>query len=96
MATHGSFELGFSALIAPMTFADTVPSTTEVAQIQQLGLRDYFVQVAREVAILELFNDYYATGWNLRLAYRVRYKLAPVLIKTITLAWYAAAIEADS
>lgn len=94
MATHGSFELGFSALIAPMTFVDTLPTDAEIAEIQRLGLRDYFVQVAREVAILDLFDDYYETGWNLRLAYRVRYKLAPILVKTIALAWYAAAVEA--
>lgn len=94
MATHGSFELGFSALIAPMGFVDTLPTDAEIAEIQRLGLRDYFIQTAREVAILDLFDDFYEKGWNLRLAYRVRYKLAPILIKTITLAWYSAAIEA--
>lgn len=95
MATHGSFELGFSALIAPMSFIDTLPTDTEIAEMKRLGLRDYFIQVAREVAILELFDDYYARGWNLRLAYRVRYKLAPILIKTITLAWYSAVLDAE-
>lgn len=96
MATHGSFELGFSALIAPMSFIDTLPTDAEIAEMRRLGLREYFVQVAREVAILDLFDDYYATGWNLRLAYRVRYKLAPILIKTIALAWYSAAVEAGT
>lgn len=96
MTTHGSFEWGFSVLIAPMSFNDSVPTDTEIAAMRDVGLRDYFVQVAREVAVLDLFNDYYEKGWNLRLAYRVRYKLAPILIKTITLAWYAAAEEAKS
>ncbi len=90
MTTHGSFEWGFSVLIAPMNFTDAVPSQQDIARMQELGLREYFVQVAREVAVLDLFNDYYEKGWNLRLAYRVRYKLAPILIKTITLAWYTA------
>lgn len=90
MTTHGSFEWGFSVLITPMNFADAVPSHQDIARMQEIGLREYFVQIAREVAILDLFHDYYEKGWNLRLAYRVRYRLAPLLIKTITLAWYNA------
>ena len=94
MTTHGSFEWGFSALIAPMSFTDALPTDKDIAEIRRLGMRDYFVQTAREIAVLDLFDDYYESGWNLRLAYRVRYKLAPILIKTITLAWYSAAIDA--
>lgn len=95
MMTHGSFEWGFSVLIAPMSFTDAIPSDKEIAHFRSLGLRDYFVDIAREVAVLDLFNDYYQKGWNLRLAYRVRYKLAPLVVKTITLAWYSAVIETD-
>ena len=93
MTTHGSFEWGFSMLIAPLAFTDAVPTDADIAMIQELGLREYFVRIAREVAVLNLFDDYYEKGWNLRLAYRVRYKLAPILIKTITLAWYTATEE---
>lgn len=95
MTTHGSFEWGFSMLIAPMSFTDALPSEKEIRQIREIGLREYFVRVAREVAVLDLFDSYYEKGWTLRLAYRVRYRLAPILIKTITLAWYAAAAEAS-
>jgi hypothetical protein len=93
MSTHGTFEWGFSALIAPMSFMDAVPTKKDIELMQQIGLREYFVRIAREVAVLDLFNDYYEKGWNLRLAYRIRYRLAPILIKTITLAWYTAAEE---
>ncbi len=95
MSTHGTFEWGFSVLIAPMNFLDAIPTDPDINLIQQIGLREYFVRIAREVAVLGLFDEYYEKGWNLRLAYRVRYKLAPILIKTITLAWYAAALEAE-
>lgn len=94
MATHGSFELGFSALVAPLSFIDAIPSDADVAAVSKIGLREYFIQIAREVAVLDIFADYYEKGWNLRLAYRVRYKLAPILIRTITVAWYSAAVEA--
>jgi hypothetical protein len=94
MSTHGSFEWGFSTLIAPMSFMDAVPTDKDIEHMQQIGLREYFVRVAREVAVLGLFDEYYEKGWNLKLAYKVRYKLAPILVKTITLSWYAAAAEA--
>lgn len=94
MTTHGTFEWGFSTLIAPMSFLDAVPKETEINLMRQIGIREYFIRVAREVAVLDLFHDYYEKGWNLRLAYRVRYKLAPILIKTITLAWYNAVEDA--
>ena len=96
MSTHGTFEWGFSVLIAPMNFLDAIPTEQDINLMKQIGLREYFVQIAREVAVLNLFNDYYETGWNLQLAYRVRYKLAPILVRTITLAWYTAAEEAKS
>lgn len=95
MSTHGSFEWGFSTLIAPMNFMDAVPTDADIKLMQEIGLREYFVRVAREVAVLGLFDEYYEKGWNLKLAYKVRYKLAPTLVKTITLAWYAAADEAN-
>ncbi len=96
MTTHGSFEWGFSALIAPMSFTDAIPSDKDVALIQNIGLRKYFVMVAREVAVLDLFDEYYEKGWTLRLAYKVRYKLAPIVVKTISLAWYSAAMESSN
>lgn len=94
MTTHGSFEMGFSVLIAPLSFTDAVPTDNDLREIEELGLREYFVRIAREVAVMNLFDDYYEKGWNLQLAYKVRYKLAPILIKTITLAWYSATVEA--
>lgn len=94
MTTHGSFEWGFSVLIAPMSFSDAIPSDRDVAAFREIGLREYFVRIAREVAVMGLFDEYYSKGWTMRLAYKTRYRLAPILIKTITLAWYAAAVEA--
>jgi len=95
MSTHGTFEWGFSVLIKPSNFLDAIPRQKDIDRINELGLREYFVQIAREVAVLDIFSDYYDKGWTLRLAYRVRYKLAPILIKTITLAWYSASMESQ-
>lgn len=96
MTTHGSFEWGFSVLIAPMAFTDVTITDEQKALIAQIGLREYFVRTAREVAVMGLFNDYYENGWNMRLAYKVRYKLAPLLVQTIVLAWYSAHMESQA
>lgn len=95
MATHGSFELGYSTLIAPVTVITHLPTQEEIAQFEQEGLRQYFVKTAREIAVLNLFDDFYEKGWTLRLAYRARYKLTPLLVKTIALAWYSARMDAE-
>lgn len=95
MTTHGSFEWGFSVLIAPMSFNSAIPTPDEIERFAETGLRDYFVRTAREVAVMGLFDEYYEKGWTLKLAYKIRYRLAPVIIKTITLAWYTAAEEAQ-
>jgi len=95
MTTHGSFEWGFSVLIAPMSFNNAVPADKDIALFKELGLRGYFVRVAREVAVMGLFDEYYEKGWTLKLAYKIRYRLAPVIIRTITLAWHEASLESE-
>jgi hypothetical protein len=94
MTTHGSFEWGFSVLIAPMRHTDVMPTQKERREFDEIGLRKHFVLTAREIATMGLYDQYYAKGWSLKLAYRIRYKLAPPVVKTITLAWLSAAREA--
>lgn len=94
MTTHGSFEWGFSLLIAPMAFSDIRITDADKKFVIENGSREYFVRTAREVAVMGLFDDYYEKGWNMRLAYKIRYRLAPLIIKTIVLAWYSAYEEA--
>ena len=92
--THATFELGIASIIAPLGFVDTVPTDVEIAQVKSLGLIPYFEQQATEVVKLNMYDNYYQKGWTPKIAKQVRHDLSPIIIKTITVAWYLALQEA--
>jgi hypothetical protein len=95
MTTHGTFELGIASLIAPLSFSDTLPNETDIEELNKAGLVELFRHRAREVALLNMYEAYYRKGWTPRLAYQVRHRLAPLIVRTITLAWYSALMQAQ-
>jgi hypothetical protein len=40
--------------------------------------------------MMELFDTYLEKGWTGTLARKVRHQLAPLMVKTVTLAWWLA------
>lgn len=90
---HGMFEMGVATIIAPLTFSETLPTKRDRATIQDIGLVEWFKRTAREVAVLDMYNNYCEKGWTPKLAYQVRHQLGPLMIQTITLAWYLALID---
>jgi hypothetical protein len=94
MTTHGMFELGIATMWAPLSFANTIPTEQDITLFSTVGIKDYIRLAAREVAVLDLYEEFYKTGWTPRLAHRVRYRLGPALIRSVSLAWYCAAVEA--
>ena len=93
-STHILFELGVATLILPLNFGELVFSQQELDEALQLGIVEIFERTAKEVGVLEMYHGYTETGWTARLANDVRHKLGPLLVRTVTLAWYTAAIEA--
>lgn len=93
MMTHGLFEVGVAVLIAPISFSDTNPSQEDVKKFLDLGVVEWFKRSAREIAVLDMYKRYYKSGWSTKLSLDVRHKLMPTIIKTVTLAWYAAVKE---
>lgn len=94
ITTHGMFEFGLATLIAPLTFKESIPSAQDIATVRNIGIGEWFKRSAREIAVLDMYNRYYSRGWTTKLAYDVRQRLAPTIIKTVTLSWYAACVEA--
>lgn len=90
ITTHGMFELGIATLIAPLTFSDSVPTKKEKLLVQEIGAAEWFRRAAREIAVLDMYERYYQRGWTTKLAYDVRHRLAPNIIKTVALTWYLA------
>ena len=94
ISTHGMFELGIATLILPLTFGDNAPTDTMVDEMMSIGIAAWFTRRAREIAILDMYDRYYARGWTTTLAMDVRTKMAPTIINTVTLAWYSALVDA--
>lgn len=91
---HALFELGFAWIIRPLRFPDARPSKAEIKRIDSLKPMEYFMQKAREVAVLDLFSEYLKKGWSSKITRQMRQQLAPLIINTVTVIWYKAAKEA--
>jgi hypothetical protein len=94
MTTHGTFELGVASLLAPLKLSEARPSKADLALLAEVGIVEIFRRTACEIAMLDLYTAYYKKGWTPRLAHRIRTQLGPMTIRTVTLAWYAAAKDA--
>ncbi len=93
--THGLFEMGVATLIAPLGFGDALPSKADLDEIREIGVIEKFKRYAREIAILDMYDQFYKKGWTPQFAYQVRHKLGPTLVQMVTLAWYSALAEAE-
>ncbi len=91
---HGLFELGAAAIIAPLSFGEVRFTKKEIEHMRKLGLMEFYRQTAREVAVLGMFESYLQKGWTPKLAWQVRHRLGPYLVKTVTLFWYSAVVDA--
>ncbi|MEI6237411.1 MAG: hypothetical protein WCP03_02315 [Candidatus Saccharibacteria bacterium] len=94
ITTHAMFEWGASTIISPMHSKIAIPNRYELKTIQHLGLKEYYIRVAREVAMYDMYDLYYKKGWSPKLTKLIRRELAPRMAKTVTLAWYMASKEA--
>jgi hypothetical protein len=96
MTTHGAFEWGVATLIAPLKLNNALPRHEDITTVQEHGIVDYFRMIAKEVAVMDLYTKFYRRGWSPRLARKVRGQLAPLIVRTVTLAWYAAQRDAQT
>ncbi len=94
LTTHGLFEIGIATILLPLTFSEARPTDKEVDLIKEIGIKEWFVRAAREIAMLGMYERYYEKGWTPKLAWEVRHKLGPTIVKSVTLVWYAALSEA--
>jgi hypothetical protein len=92
--SHAMFEMGVATIMKPLSLKDVVPSDHDMKRIAKVGIRQFFRETAREVAVLGMYDLYIEKGWTPKLAYDVRHKLAPAMVRTVSLAWYAALLEA--
>jgi hypothetical protein len=95
LTTHAMFEAGAYAIIAPLRLASAKPTELDLSMAATNGMVKTFKQTAKEIADFNLYERFYTDGWTSALSRDVRRELAPRMVRMITLAWYAAAKEAD-
>lgn len=91
---HGLFEMGVATIMMPLRFNLATPTSDDLERIHKIGIAEWFRRAAREIAVLDMFEKYNHQGWTPKLAREVRQKLGPTIVKTITLAWYSAMVDA--
>jgi len=94
LTTHSMFEVGIATLIAPWSFSDSSPNEADIENAESLGIIEIFKRTAREIAAMNIYEQYYKRGWTTKLAAEVRQTLMPAIIQTVTLAWYCALVDA--
>ena len=92
--THGLFELGVALIIKPFSFRKIDLSRIKVNRYDQENLVKKFRYLAAEISKQEMYYHFYLWGWTPKLTLKVKNFLAPMVIKFIVLAWYAAMKEA--
>lgn len=96
LSTHMLFEGGAALIMLPLRHKLTAPNGYDIKVLQKVGTVEFFKRTAREIALLNMYERFYETGWNAKLAGEIRDELAPKMIKTVTLAWHQALREAQA
>lgn len=94
LVSHGFFEFGVAYIMAPMRYHLCPPTRYDIKIMHEVGIVEYFKRAAREVAGLGMYEKYIKNGWTSKLARQTRDELVPIIIKTVTLAWYSALYDA--
>lgn len=93
MSTHGHFEIGVASIIAPLKLKEGYPTELEAEYINSVGLRQIFKSQAKKIYDLDMYERFYQNGWTTQLGSDVRMELAPIIVKTVCLAWIHAATK---
>lgn len=93
--THFMFEWGFATTIASQRFEKAVTTPEERARVEREGIVPYFCEAMQQTYAMGMYETFYKKGWTRRLASQARGELAPLIIRTVSLAWYSAAMGAS-
>lgn len=87
---HFLYEWGVASSIAVGQFKDINLRKKDVARIEKEGYIPYFLESVKAVDELNTYQEFVKTGWSAYLGRVTRKKLAPLLMRNVCLAWYAA------
>lgn len=88
MSTHFHFEIGVASTITPLSFDDAGPSGNDLIRLKQDGFEALFLEALKEIASLKMYDRFLKNGWTSRMAGLTKQALAPIIVRTVVLAWY--------
>ncbi|HSX36152.1 MAG TPA: hypothetical protein VLH84_04435 [Patescibacteria group bacterium] len=94
LTTHGVFEWGIALMLKPLSSKQLELAASDVAELYEHGLLELFRLKAKEIGALDMYDKYLSSGWTPKLARQARKLLVPTIVHMVTLAWYAACIDA--
>ncbi len=94
LAAHGFFEFGAAALIKPFTQKQVELTPADIAELSEHGVLKLFTRKAREIDALGMYESYKKHGWTRNLVRQARRTMVPAMVHMVTLAWYAACVDA--
>jgi hypothetical protein len=92
---HGTFEWGVAVMLAPLSSKRFALAPQDLTELRSRGVLELFKRKAKEVHTLGVYTAYERHGWTPVLARTVRRHVLPSIVQMVTLAWYAAAKDAD-
>jgi hypothetical protein len=95
MTTHGLYEWGVATTIAPLRLKSGYPTKADCRKVVKIGVAEIFKEAAVDIYELKMYDRFMHKGWTSKIARQTREFLAPLLVKTIALAWYEAVIKAQ-
>lgn len=96
MTTHIMFEWGIASTLAAGRTVNTAPNGNSLVRLKKEGFMPLFDEALHRITKLELYEEFSRVGWTRRLARETKQHLIPEIIRTVTLAWYSCAIEAQA
>ena len=95
LSTHIAFEIGIAVISMPLRLGRALPNDEDVRRVEHIGHRELFVERAKQIDELQMYQQFYQSGWTPKLLSIVRRRLMPKIVNTVTLIWYSAAREAE-
>lgn len=95
MTTHLGFELGVASTVAGLRLERGRPTGNDIVRLQKGGFEPMFYEALHKIADMKMYEEFSEKGWTRQLARETKDTLMPLIIKSVCLAWLAAAYKAD-
>ncbi len=87
---HFMYEWGAATAIAAGLFKEIGLKDEDFLRIEQEGYISFFLESVKATDEFGTYQEFIKTGWSTHLAQVTRKQLAPLIMRNVCLAWYAA------